>query len=67
MSWGARDPFFNPLWRRIATVAACAGWGGFEFWNGNTGWAALFWGIGVYCGWVFFVTWRDLPPRNPPR
>lgn len=48
-------PFFLPLWRRIATVAACLGWSLLEFAWGNPGWAALFGGIGLYCAHQFFV------------
>jgi hypothetical protein len=53
--FGLRHPFFIPLWRRIATVAACLGWAGFEFWGGSPAWGLLFGGIGLLAAWGFFV------------
>lgn len=58
---GLRHPFFNPLWRRVATVAVCAGWGVFEAVNGAVLWAALFLGLGGVAAWAFFVDWKDVP------
>lgn len=52
-----RHAFFNPLWRRIATVAACLIWALFEWSMGNDIWAMAFGGIGLVAGWTFFVTW----------
>ncbi|MFZ5962864.1 hypothetical protein ACOXXX_07915 [Thalassococcus sp. BH17M4-6] len=57
-----RHPFFNPLWRRVLTVAVCAGWALVEFSQGNTGWAAVFGGLGLWAGIVFFYKWEDQPP-----
>ena len=53
-------PFFEPLWRRIATVAACVGWAAVEFAIGNNMWALLFLGIGAYAGWQFFIDWKPM-------
>lgn len=50
-----RHPFFRPLWRRIAVVVLCLGWGVFEFSGSNTFWGVLFVGIGLYCAYEFFV------------
>ena len=49
------DPFFRPLWRRIAIVAVTAGWASFEFINNATGWGLLFSAISLYCIWGFFI------------
>jgi len=47
--------FFIPLWRRIALVAVCLGWSLLELSMGNSGWAVLFAGIGIYCAHQFFL------------
>ena len=47
--------FFIPLWRRIAVVAVCIGWGAFEFSGGFAFWGTLFMGVGLYCAYVFFL------------
>jgi hypothetical protein len=61
-----QHPFFIPLWRRIATVAACIGWAGVEFWNGNAFWGVLFGGIGLFCAHQFFIAFDPKAPE-PPR
>lgn len=53
------DPFFRPLWVRILIFVICLGWAGFEFLYGNKGWATVFAGLGVYCGYKFFVERRS--------
>ena len=50
-----QHPFFIPLWRRIAVVAACLGWALLELSWGNPGWSILFGAIGSYCAHQFFV------------
>lgn len=58
---GFRHPFFNPLWRRIATAGACLGWGAFELMaGGGPLWAVIFLGLGATSAWVFFVDWTDI-------
>lgn len=49
-------PFYRPLWRRIAIVAVCIGWGLVEFWFDAPLWGALFAGVGVYSAWVLLWT-----------
>jgi hypothetical protein len=51
----ADHPFFKPLWRRVAVVAVCFGWAGFEYWTDNPGWAALFGFMGLIAGYQFFL------------
>lgn len=53
----ASHPFFRPLWRRVAVVVACLGWGLLELLSGSPGWAILFSGIGLVAAYEFF--------RNP--
>ncbi|MEM7303470.1 MAG: DUF3329 domain-containing protein [Pseudomonadota bacterium] len=53
-------PFFEPLWRRIAVVVFCIGWGVFEFISGATFWGVLFGGLGLFAGYAFFIA-----PQEP--
>ena len=48
-------PFFAPVWRRVAIVAACFAWAGFENSQGEPVWAMLFFVIGAYCLYGFFL------------
>jgi len=48
-------PFFAPLWRRVAIIAVCLGWGIFEFVMASPFWGMLFTALGAYCAWVFLV------------
>ena len=59
-----QHPFFIPLWRRVATVSACLGWAVVELVLGNTGWAMLFGGIGLYCAHQFFIAFDPPPPPD---
>lgn len=49
------EPFFRPLWRRIAVVALCLGWGAFEFIGGAPFWGTLFAGAGLYAAWELLI------------
>jgi hypothetical protein len=42
------DPFFAPLWRRIAIVGLCLGWSLVEVLSGSPGWALIFGAAGAY-------------------
>lgn len=45
------NPWFQPLYRRVLTVAACLIWLGFELWTGEVLWlllAALFSGYAIW-------------------
>jgi hypothetical protein len=50
-------PFFEALWRRIATVVVALGWAAFELANGAAGWAILFAAMGGWAIYQFFVVW----------
>lgn len=58
------DPFYRPLWIRVAITAICIGWGVAELGFGNPGWAMIFLALGFYAGWRFFVTFAP-PPEEP--
>lgn len=69
-----QHPFFIPLWRRIAVVALCLGWAGFELALGSPFWAILFGAIGIWCAHQFFIAFDppapkadapDEPPEQP--
>ena len=53
-----RHPFFNPLWRRVLTVAFSGGWAIVEFVSGSPGWAMLFAALALWCAYEFFVNWQ---------
>jgi hypothetical protein len=63
-----RHPWFNPLWRRLLTVAAVLGWTAVEIAGGNLFWAILFGSAGLWLAWQFLVVWKPQPDRkDPPR
>lgn len=47
------DPFFAPVWIRIAVVLTLIGWGLFELTTARAMWAVIFLGVGVICAWRF--------------
>ncbi len=59
-----RHPFFRPAWRRGVAVAACLGWGAFEYLNGAPLWALLFAACGIYLFIQFFL--RFIPEDYEP-
>lgn len=58
-AFDVQHPFFLPLWRRVATVAACLGWALFELSAGNLFWAILFAAPGVWCAHQFFIAFDE--------
>ncbi len=52
-------PFFRPMWRRIATVLVCFGWGTVEFVSNAPFFGIVFVGMGVVAGYQFFFNWTD--------
>lgn len=56
--------FFNPLWRRLATVAVAGGWALFELATGSPGWAILFGALAIWCAYAFFVIWEPQAGEN---
>lgn len=47
------NPFFAPLWIRIAVVAVMTIWGLFELSQGAILWAIIFLGFAAICAWRF--------------
>ncbi len=60
-----RVPFFQPMWRRLVTVALLAGWVVVELTYGNPWWALLAAGIGAYAAYVFFLDFRIADDDEP--
>lgn len=61
---GSGQAFFRPRWRRIAIVAACAGWAALEWVSGQQGWATIAAAVTAYGVWSFFIAWKDPPPGS---
>ncbi|MGR3344732.1 MAG: DUF3329 domain-containing protein [Paracoccaceae bacterium] len=51
-----RQPFFLPIWRRVALVAVCLGWALVEFVTAAPFWGVIFGAFGVYALWQFFLS-----------
>ncbi|EDZ41070.1 MAG: hypothetical protein P8P65_10925 [Planktotalea sp.] len=47
------NPFFAPLWIRIAVVAVMTLWGLFELSQAAYMWSIIFLGFAAICGWRF--------------
>jgi len=41
------DPFFKPVWVRVAVVIVACVWGAYEFASGAALWGCIFVGIGL--------------------
>jgi len=54
--FGLQHPFFQPLWRRVVTVAVCLGWAMLEFATGAPFWGIIFGAVGAVAIWQFFLT-----------
>ncbi|MFD2173726.1 hypothetical protein [Rhodobacter lacus] len=58
-------PMFKPLWVRIALVAFCFLWAGFEvFTTKSFLWAAIFAAAGGYAG--YHLLYKYTPPAGKP-
>lgn len=59
-------PFFRPLWRRIAVVAACFIWAGIEYIGGSPTWTMMALAFGLYGVWQFFYAYKPIDEAKPP-
>lgn len=57
-------PFFRPLWRRVAVVAATLGWSAVEWANGEATWGMLTLGLAAYGAWMFLITYPKPAPEK---
>jgi hypothetical protein len=60
----AGETFFRPLWRRVAIVAACAGWTGLEWAYGDQTWTLIAGAVTAYGVWSLIVAYK--PPADDP-
>ena len=62
------DPYYKPLWIRIAIVAVAGGWALVELLAGSPGWAMLFGAAAALAFHGLFVTFkpRDKPDAGKP-
>ena len=51
----ADHPFYDPIWRRVAVVGVCVGWGVFEFATNAPIWGLLFVGGGAIAFYQLFI------------
>ena len=49
-------PWFNPLYRRVLTLAFCLAWLVFELFQGEPLWLVLVAGACAYAVWDFFLS-----------
>lgn len=58
------DPFYKPLWLRIAVVAVAAGWGIFEYISGSPFWGVIFVGAAAFAFYGFFISFNPRAPEQ---
>jgi hypothetical protein len=59
----AGDTFFRPLWRRVAIVAACAGWAVVEWAYGDETWTMIAAAVTAYGAWSLLYAYK-VPPDD---
>ncbi len=60
------NPFFKPLWRRLAIITFCASWAGLEFYHGNNNWGWITLAITGYAVWTFLISYKDDEEADAP-
>ncbi|MFZ2100921.1 MAG: DUF3329 domain-containing protein [Oricola sp.] len=58
------DPFYKPLWLRVAIVAAAGGWGLFELVAGSPFWGMIFLGMGAAAFHGLFIKFAPRESRE---
>jgi len=58
------QPFFWPLWIRLAVTAAIALWFALDLYHGNTLWAAIAFAMFCYAVWTFFLNRPKTPDKS---
>ena len=54
----------RPLWVRLLLIVLTLGWASFEWFLGNSTWAALFGGVGLCLVYVLLITYT--PTNEAP-
>lgn len=60
--FGFDHPWFRPLWRRVAVVVLCLGWGAVEVATGSAFWALGFLAMGGVAAYALLLTYT--PPGD---
>lgn len=61
-----QQPFFIPLWRRLAVVLLSSIWCLVEFAHGAVFWGVIFAGLAVFSSWQFFFdNWPENSAGEP--
>lgn len=60
-------PFLRPLWRRLAVIAVCLAWLGFEIVGGNGLWIAISGGLTAYGIWALLIAWQGGDSQAPEK
>lgn len=63
MTSNYEHPFFRPLWRRIAIVAACVAWSVLEYVGGSQTWCLIAGGMAAYGAYQFFYLYKPVEPE----
>ncbi len=54
------NPFYKPLWRRLALLGVLAGWTAFEvFYTQQPLWMLVAGALLAYATWILLITWKD--------
>ena len=61
-----RSPFFRSPMRRGLVVGACFGWSAFELFLGNSIWFVVFFALGGYLGYEFFLAFDPKDYEEDP-
>jgi hypothetical protein len=61
-----RDPFFKPLWRRVAIIVAVVIWAGLELYAENQTWAIIAGLLVIYGVWSLFLTYKTEDDEPKP-
>ena len=56
-----KQPFYEPLWRRVLICAAAALWALMEIWHRQPFWGVIAGAVALYCVYVLFLTYK--PPQ----
>ena len=60
-----RNPFFLPAHRRALVTGVCLGWSLLELSWGNPFWFVVFFALGLYLIYVFFLTFDPADYNDP--
>lgn len=65
MASNTSHPFLDPLWRRVALVAACAVWTVVELLYGTPMWASLVGALTIYGAYAYLYAYKPSSETDP--